>query len=98
VEFTQCIDQIVIVYGTGSNSPTHNPSYSSITIGERIGFTAEFCPDPCENEDGSQPREEYGTITNYRFGTNGLSSGVYLVQVRTQEWRSKAQQMVILNR
>ena len=148
VEFTQCIDQIVIVYGTGSNSPTHNPSYSSITVGERIGFTAEFCPDPCEDNSGSQPKEDLsnanisifpnpadnaslvtisiesetkgdaellitdalgryiaqmpielnGNITNYRFDTNRLNSGIYLVQISTYKWQSRTQRMVIINR
>jgi len=47
VEFTECIDKVVIVYGTGSNSPTHNPSYSKITIGKRFGFNSEVCPGDC---------------------------------------------------
>ncbi len=47
VEFTQCIDQIVIVYGTGSNSPTHYPSYSKIYIGEQYGIQTEVCQDVC---------------------------------------------------
>ena len=47
VEFDECIDKVVIVYGTGSNSPTHNPSYSKITIGKRLGFNSEVCPEDC---------------------------------------------------
>jgi len=47
VEFDECIDKVVIVYGTGSNSPTHNPSYSKITIGKRLGFNSKVCPGEC---------------------------------------------------
>ncbi len=47
VEFDECIDKVVIVYGTGSNSPTHDPSYSKITIGKRFGFNSEVCPGDC---------------------------------------------------
>ena len=47
VVFDECIDQIVIEYGTGSNSPTHNPSYSNITIGFDSGFKTEVCVDKC---------------------------------------------------
>jgi len=56
VEFTECIDQIVIVYGTGSNSPTSNPTYSNIIIGKNLGFTSEVCSDPCES--GGSSRED----------------------------------------
>jgi len=55
VEFTECIDKIVIEYGTGSNSPTQHPTYSKITIGESI-FTIEQCKASCDcldsDEDG----------------------------------------------
>jgi len=55
VEFTECIDKIVIEYGTGSNSPTQHPTYSKITIGESI-FTIEQCKESCDcldsDEDG----------------------------------------------
>ena len=47
VEFSECIDKVVIVYGTGSDSPTANPSYSSITIGASVGFNSEVCPGDC---------------------------------------------------
>ncbi len=47
VVFDECIDQIVIEYGTGSNSPTNNPSYSNITIGFDLGFKTEVCVDKC---------------------------------------------------
>jgi len=148
VEFTECIDQVIIIYGTGSNSPTHNPSHSSITIGETLGFTAEFCSEPCESSGSGTPREDLsnanitifpnptgnaslvtvsiecgtkgdaellitdalgryvaqmpitlnGNITNYRFDTNRLNAGVYLVQIRTDKWQSRTQRMVVINR
>ncbi len=53
VEFTQCIDQIVIVYGTGSDSPTHYPTYSKIYIGEQYGIQTEVCQDVCVVDCGS---------------------------------------------
>lgn len=47
VTFTECIDRVVIVYGTGSNSPTNNPAQSSIRIGENLGFSTSVCDTPC---------------------------------------------------
>jgi len=47
VVFDECIDQIVIEYGTGSNSPTQNPDYSNITIGQNLGFKTEVCEHLC---------------------------------------------------
>ena len=47
VVFSECVDQIVIEYGTGTNSPTHDPSYSNITIGLDLGFKTEVCEDKC---------------------------------------------------
>jgi len=46
VEFTECVDKITIVYGTGSQSPTHNPDYSKIVIGESV-FMIEQCKEGC---------------------------------------------------
>lgn len=48
VMFSECIDQIVIEYGTGTNSPTHDPSYSNITIGLDLGFKTEVCENECD--------------------------------------------------
>ncbi len=47
VEFTECIDKVVIVYGTGPDSPTQDPTYSKIIIGEKIGFNSQVCPNAC---------------------------------------------------
>ncbi len=47
VEFTECIDKIVIVYGTGSDSPTNDPTYSKIYIGKHRGIQTEVCQDAC---------------------------------------------------
>ncbi len=70
ITFTDCIDQVVIVYGTGSNSPANDPSYSSITIGEYLGFSSLVCDTPC---DGSQREDESeATINIY---PNPTSSG-----------------------
>ena len=55
VEFTDCIDKIVIEYGTGSHAPTHNPTYSKILIGESI-FSVNQCKEACgcldDDDDG----------------------------------------------
>ena len=55
VEFTDCIDKIVIEYGTGSHSPTHYPTYSKILIGESI-FSVNQCKEACgcldDDDDG----------------------------------------------
>ena len=47
VKFEECIDQIIIKYGTGPNSPTQNPSFSKIQIGKNVGFITSKCPDEC---------------------------------------------------
>ena len=47
VEFTECIDKITIVYGSGSNSPTPDPDNSKIIIGGQI-FEVEQCGQGCE--------------------------------------------------
>ncbi len=72
VEFTECIDQIVIVYGSGPDAP-HNPSYSKITIGEDYGFTTEVCPDACEAS-GSQPREDESYVADVSIFPNPAES------------------------
>jgi len=36
IEFTECIDQVVIIYGSGPDAP-NNPGYSNIKIGKRYG-------------------------------------------------------------
>lgn len=67
VEFTECIDKVIIVYGTGSNSPTHNPDYSSITIGEHLGFSTKVCPDTCESD---KHREDVSSIADINVFPN----------------------------
>jgi len=47
VKFEECIDQIIIKYGTGSNSPTADPSFSKIQIGKNVGFNTSKCPNDC---------------------------------------------------
>jgi|GEM_PF-1374136 len=47
VEFTQCIDKITILYGTGTNSPTDDPDNSKIVIGSNI-FSVEQCKEGCQ--------------------------------------------------
>ena len=46
VEFDECVDKITIVYGTGANSPTANPTYGKIYIGDEFGFLTGVCGDP----------------------------------------------------
>ncbi len=48
VEFNQCIDRIVIEYGSGPMAP-HDPTASKIYIGEGSGFTANVCNTCDEN-------------------------------------------------
>jgi|GEM_PF-2209619 len=57
VTFNECIDQVVIVYGSSPDAP-HDPSYSKITIGEDYGFTTQVCPDPCSGDGSGSPRED----------------------------------------
>jgi len=57
VTFDECIDQVVIVYGSGHDAP-HYPSYSKITIGEDYGFTTQVCPDLCSGDGSGSPRED----------------------------------------
>jgi len=47
VEFTECVDRIVIEYGTGYDSPVNNPSYSKIYIGDEFGFMTKSCNPSC---------------------------------------------------
>lgn len=47
VVFEDCINMIVIEYGTGSNSPTDDPDFSNITIGLDLGFKTEVCEHLC---------------------------------------------------
>jgi len=51
VTFNQCVDKIKIKYGTGSNSPVHNPTYGKIFIGEVGGVTASTCNSTCNGCD-----------------------------------------------
>ena len=48
VVFDECVDQIVIKYGTGSNSPTSDPDFSKITIGLDKGFKTTVCENACQ--------------------------------------------------
>lgn len=48
VEFDQCIDRVVIVYGSGPMAP-HDPTASKIYIGEGSGFTSNVCNTCDEN-------------------------------------------------
>jgi len=48
VEFSECIDRVVIEYGSGPMAP-YNPSSSKIYIGKGSGFTANACGDCNEN-------------------------------------------------
>lgn len=49
VTFHNCVDQIVIVYGTGDNPPVVDPTYSKIQIGTELGFRVDSCfPNDCD--------------------------------------------------
>lgn len=45
--FNECIDEVLIVYGSGSKVPVHNPTYSKIYIGDDYGFLTGYCKDTC---------------------------------------------------
>jgi len=48
VEFTDCIDEIIIVYGSGSILPMdQDPDDSKIVIGQDFGFVTEVCTNNC---------------------------------------------------
>jgi hypothetical protein len=47
VVFEECIDMIVIEYGSGSNPPVQDPDYSNITIGLDLGFKTQVCEHLC---------------------------------------------------
>lgn len=49
ITFTECVDEIIIIYGTGNDSPVTNPTYSKIQIGAEFGFITENCfPNQCD--------------------------------------------------
>ncbi len=72
VTFDECIDQVVIVYGSGPDAP-HNPSFSKITIGEDLGFTTEVCPDACEAGGSSREEQSIADINIFPNPTNSSS-------------------------
>jgi len=45
--FNECIDEVLIVYGSGSKVPVHNPTYSKIYIGDDYGFLTKYCKNTC---------------------------------------------------
>ena len=83
VEFTECIDQIVIVYGSGPDAP-HNPSYSKITIGEDYGFTTEVCPDACKSLSGSQPREDESYAADVSIFPNPVGESFVTLSIESE--------------
>ncbi len=83
ITFTECIDKIEIQYGTGNNSPVHNPTYGKIYIGEVGGILASTCnnnctscEDPCV--DAALDFSEHG----YDWHANSTSA-VYTVEDQT---------------
>ncbi len=88
VTFTECIDQVIIVYGSGNNSPTSDPSYSSITIGEHLGFTSAVCNVPCN---GSQRGEGEIDIT---LMPNLIGSGSNVTVGINQDFEGAAEFML----
>jgi len=47
VEFDECIDKVIIEYGSGPMAPA-DPTYSAIYIGEEFGFYTGTCGTVCE--------------------------------------------------
>jgi len=60
VTFNECIRTIVIEYGTGSDAPVADPSYSKIYIADEVGFSATRClnEDPCSESDSAFSMED----------------------------------------
>jgi len=58
--FNECIDEVLIVYGSGSNVPVDNPTYSKIYIGDDYGFLTQYCEDSCtdaeSDSNGGSPK------------------------------------------
>ncbi len=77
VTFTECIDRIVIEYGTGNNSPTNNPASSSIRIGQNLGFSSSVCDTPCAGS--SQLKEE--TTPNINLYPNPVYGNTVTIEV-----------------
>jgi len=91
VEFDKCIDQICIKYGTGDNSPVHNPTYSKIYIGEGNGIFAEFCDVPCDGGNIAQACSKDALnfqdpgihwTTNSKYGTYTVDNQIYTIDIK----------------
>lgn len=91
VEFTECIDQVVIVYGSGPNAP-QNPDYSAITIGKDYGFTTEVCSNPCVR---IEPREDESFVADVSIFPNPAQSESFVTLSIESEIHSTANVVVI---
>jgi len=79
VNFDQCIDRIVISYGTGTNSPVADPTYSKIQIGKDFGIDVQTCAPGC-TADPSCTVDENLNFTNTGFDwANNTTSNTYAI-------------------
>ena len=79
VEFNECIDRVVIEYGSGPMAP-HNPTASRIYIGWEDGFTSNVCSD-CEENCTSESVLDF-TQPGYNW-VDGTIGGIYTVGTQT---------------
>ncbi len=79
VEFNECIDRVVIEYGSGPMAP-HDPTSSKIYIGEGSGFTSNVC-NACDENCTSE------NVLNFTDSgvdwTDAAVSGTYTVGTQT---------------
>lgn len=82
VNFSDCIDKIVIVYGSGPMAPA-DPSYSKIYIGDEFGVVTGECGTGCENDCVSQNTLDF---TNSGIDwTDEALAGTYTVETQTYD-------------
>ncbi len=74
VEFTECIDKVIVIWGSGDNAPSH-PVHSYITVGKNHGFTTEVCQNNCAS---SHPREDATSVADINIFPNPATTDITL--------------------
>ncbi len=90
VEFTECVDKITIVYGTGSDESIQDPIVGNIIIGRNLGFVTEICEDVCP-----ELRQEEAVNVDINLYPNPVyGSGNVTIDINTKT-RGDAQIMLL---
>ena len=89
VQFSECIDNITIVYGTGSDMSIQDPLVGNITIGKNYGFITEICEGICP-----ELREEEAFNANINLYPNPVYANDVTIEIDT-ETRGNAQLILI---